>query len=171
MKIDTITNFSEKDLEKALSKLKRSIWVYHLNTGSCNGCDIEILDVLTPWFDVERFGIRLVASPRHADLVLLTGPITVKTLSKVIKALRAVPRPRLVMAIGSCAVGGNIWFESYSTIGGFYKILDKLHEIDVVIDKVVYVPGCPARPEAIIYGAAILLGLLKPKKHYKRVEA
>ncbi|MEM0371452.1 MAG: NADH:ubiquinone oxidoreductase [Ignisphaera sp.] len=171
MKITTITSFSEKDLEKALAKIKRSIWVYHLNTGSCNGCDIEILDVLTPWFDVERFGIRLVASPRHTDLVLLTGPITVKTLSKVIKALRAVPRPRLVMAIGSCAVGGNIWFESYSTIGGFYKILDKLNDIGIVVDRVIYVPGCPARPEAIIYGTAVLLGLLKPKTHYKRVEA
>ncbi|RLG89312.1 MAG: NADH:ubiquinone oxidoreductase, partial [Thermoprotei archaeon] len=74
------------------NSLKKSIWVFHLNTGSCNGCDIEILDALTPYFDVERFGIKLVASPRHADLVLLTGPITLKTLPMVINALRAVPR-------------------------------------------------------------------------------
>lgn len=161
----------EQNLEKILRKLRKSIWIYHLNTGSCNGCDIEILDVLTPWFDVERFGMKLVASPRHADLILLTGPITVKTLSKVVRTLKAVPRPRLVMAIGSCAVGGNIWFESYSTIGGFYKILDKLHDIGVEIDKVVYVPGCPARPEAIIYGAGVALGILNPKTKYKRLEA
>lgn len=154
-----------------MERLKKSIWVYHLNTGSCNGCDIEILDVLTPWFDVERFGIKLVASPRHADLVLLTGPITIKTLPRVVKALRAVPRPRLVMAIGSCAVGGNIWFESYSTIGGFYKIIDLLHDSGIVVDRVAYVPGCPARPEAIIYGVAVLTGLTKPKSHYKRVKA
>lgn len=171
MKLITISDLKKEELEKALKRLKRSIWVYHLNTGSCNGCDIEILDVLTPWFDVERFGIKLVASPRHADLALLTGPITIKTFSRVVKALRAMPRPRLVLAIGSCAVGGNIWFESYSTIGGFYKVLDKLHEMGIIIDKVVYVPGCPARPEAIIYGAAVLLGLVKPKFHYKKVKA
>lgn len=165
------TRYNDKDLKKALDRLKKSIWVYHLNTGSCNGCDIEILDILTPWFDVERFGIKLVASPRHADLVLITGPITIKTLPRVVKALRAVPRPRLVMAIGSCAVGGNIWFESYSTIGGFHRIMDILHETGVIIDKAIYVPGCPARPEAIIYGVAVLLGLVKPKSHYKRIKA
>lgn len=164
-------NAVKKELERSLEKIRKSIWVYHLNTGSCNGCDIEILDVLTPWFDVERFGIKLVASPRHADVVLLTGPITIKTLSRVIKALRAIPRPRLVMAIGSCAVGGNIWFESYSTIGGFYKIIDLLYDIGITIDGSVYVPGCPARPEAIIYGIAVLMGLSKPKFHYKRVKA
>ncbi|MEM0027464.1 MAG: NADH-quinone oxidoreductase subunit B family protein [Ignisphaera sp.] len=171
MDITTISSFSKEDLEKALKRIKRSIWVYHINTGGCNGCDIEILDVLTPWFDVERFGIKLVASPRHADLALVTGPITIKTLPRVVKALRAMPRPRLVLAIGSCAVGGNIWFESYSTIGGFYKILDKLHELGVEIDKIVYVPGCPARPEAIIYGVALLLGLVKQKVHYVRKKA
>ena len=160
-----------EDLKKALNRLKRSIWVFHLNTGSCNGCDIEILDVLTPYFDVERFGIKLVGSPRHADLALLTGPITIKTLSKVVRALYAMPRPRLVLAIGACAVGGGIWFNSYSTIGGFPKLLDVFEDLGIHIDKLVYVPGCPARPEAIIFGVAVLLGLLKPKVKYKRVKA
>jgi len=122
-----------EDLKKALNRLKRSIWVFHLNTGSCNGCDIEILDVLTPYFDVERFGIKLVGSPRHADLALLTGPITIKTLSKVVRALYAMPRPRLVLAIGACAVGGGIWFNSYSTIGGFPKLLDVFEDLGIHI--------------------------------------
>lgn len=161
----------DEDLEKAFSRLKRSIWVFHLNTGSCNGCDIEILDVLTPMWDVERFGIKLVGSPRHADVALLTGPITIKTLPKVINALKAMPRPRFVLAIGSCAVGGGIWFDSYSTLGGFPKVLEILKENGVVIDRAVYVPGCPARPEAIIYGVALLLGLVKQKSGYEVVEA
>lgn len=166
-----VENFSEKELKKSLERLKKSIWVFHINTGSCNGCDIEILDVLTPWFDVERFGIKLVASPRHADIALLTGPITIKTLPRVARALRAMPRPRLVAAIGSCAIGGNIWFESYSTIGGFYRAMERLNETGVTIDKTIYIPGCPARPEAIIYGVAVALGFVKPKSHYKKVKA
>ncbi len=145
--------------------LKKSIWVFHLNTGSCNACDIEILDALTPYFDVERFGIKLVASPRHADLVLLTGPITRKTLPKVVNALRAVPRPRYVLAIGACAVGGGIWYDTYSVIGGVEELKKILEENGIEIDKIVYVPGCPARPEAIIYGVAVLLGLVEQKVH------
>ena len=150
--------------------LKKSIWVFHLNSGSCNACDIEILDVLTPYFDVERFGIKLVASPRHADLVLFTGPVTRKTLPKVVKALKAVPRPRMVLAIGACAVGGGIWHDSYIVEGGVNGLKKLLEENGVVIDKLVYVPGCPARPESIIYGVAVLLGLVKPKVKYNEVE-
>jgi len=164
-------DYNEEDVRKALQSLRRSVWVFHINTGSCNGCDIEVLDVLTPYWDVERFGIKLVGSPRHADLALLTGPVTIKTVSKVVKALSAMPRPRLVLAIGSCAVGGNIWFDSYATMGGFAKILQVIEDLGVKIDKVVYVPGCPARPEAIIYGVAVLLGLLPPKVERRVVEA
>ena len=159
------------DLERAFKRLKRSVWVFHLNTGSCNGCDIEVLDVLTPYFDVERFGIKLVVSPRHADVALLTGPITIKAFPKVVRALQAIPRPRLVLAIGSCAVGGGIWFDSYSTIGGLHRVIDILKDMGIEIDRVAYVPGCPARPEAIIYGVAVLLDLLKPKVKYRRAKA
>jgi len=159
------------ELLEALKALKKSVWVFHLNTGSCNACDIEILDVLTPYFDVERFGIKLVASPRHADLVLLTGPITRKTLPKVINTLRAIPRPRLILAIGACAVGGGIWYDSYGVIGGVEALKEVLEENGVEVDKLVYVPGCPARPEAIIYGVAVLLGLVKPKVKAEVFEA
>ncbi|MEM0014257.1 MAG: NADH:ubiquinone oxidoreductase [Zestosphaera sp.] len=168
---DGLDGLTNGPLEEAFKRLKRSVWVFHLNTGSCNGCDIEVLDVLTPYFDVERFGIKLVGSPRHADLILLTGPVTIKTLSKVIKAIKAMPRPRLILALGSCAVGGGIWFNTYSTLGGYPKLEEVLKKVGVEVDKVVYVPGCPVRPEAIIYGAAVLLGLLQPKVTHRRMVA
>jgi len=169
--VEALPRNGSVDLAKAFDKLKRSIWVFHLNTGSCNGCDIEVLDVLTPYFDVERFGIKLVGSPRHADLILLTGPVTIKTLDKVVRAIDAMPRPRLVLALGSCGVGGGIWFNTYSTLGGYPKLQEVLKSLGVEVDKVVYVPGCPVRPEAIIYGVALLLGLVEPKVRYERVEA
>lgn len=155
-------------LAKALKRLSKSIWVFHLNTGSCNGCDIEVLDVLTPYFDVERFGIKLVGSPRHADVFLLTGPITRETLPKVIRAIKAMPRPRLVLVLGSCGVGGGIWWDTYSTLGGFPNLQELLKQQGIVVDKVVYVPGCPVRPEAIIYGVLVLLGVAPQKS--KKVE-
>ncbi|MEM2005504.1 MAG: NADH:ubiquinone oxidoreductase [Zestosphaera sp.] len=141
--------------------LRRSVWVYHLNSGSCNACDIEVLDALTPYFDVERLGVKLVASPRHADVVLFTGPITRESLPKVVRALRAMPRPRLVLALGSCAVGGGIWWDTYATLGGFEGLKKVLESSGVEVDRVVYVPGCPVRPEAIIHGVLVLLGLTK----------
>lgn len=147
-----------------MSVYRRSVWVFHLNTGSCNGCDIEILDVLTPYHDVERFGIKLVASPRHADALLLTGPITRESLPKVIDALLAVPEPKLVIAIGSCACGGGIWYDTYSTLGGLnelYRVLKE--EYGIPEPPTVKVPGCPPRPEAIIYGVALALGIVKQK--------
>jgi Ni,Fe-hydrogenase III small subunit len=166
------TNVRE-ELEKKLKALRRSAWVFHLNSGSCNGCDIEILDALTPYFDAERLGVKLVASPRHADIVLFTGPVTREALPKVIKALKAVPRPRIVLAIGSCAIGGGIWWDTYSTLGGFPALLPILKQQGIEIDRVVYVPGCPARPEAILYGVLLALGLVEQKvrKVIKRVES
>ncbi|MEM2018994.1 MAG: hypothetical protein QXM34_04470, partial [Zestosphaera sp.] len=135
-RLDLTSSSGPSVLEEAFSKLKRSIWVFHLNTGSCNGCDIEVLDVLTPYFDVERFGIKLVGSPRHADLILLTGPVTIKTINKVIKAIKAMPRPRLVLALGSCGVGGGIWFNTYATLGGYTKLEEILKEAGVEVDRV-----------------------------------
>jgi len=143
--------------------LKKSIWVFHLNTGSCNGCDIEILDVLTPYFDAERFGVKLVASPRHADAILMTGPVTLENLPKVINAIEAVPRPRILIAMGSCGVGGGIWHDTYSTIGGVRELLKILEKRGVVVDHVFYIPGCPIRPEAIIYAIALIKGLVEKK--------
>lgn len=131
----------------------KSLWVYHVNTGACNGCDIEVINVLTPYYDAERFGIKLVGSPRHADVMLVCGPVTRQVASAVKRAYEAVPAPKLVFAIGSCACGGGAWFDSYNVLGGADKVLP--------VDY--YVPGCPPRPEAILYGVAVALGLA-PKK-------
>jgi len=131
----------------------KSLWVYHLNTGACNGCDIEVINVLTPYYDAERFGIKLVGSPRHADVLLVCGPVTRQVLPAVRRAYEAVPAPKLVFAIGSCACGGGMWHDSYNVIGGAEKALP----VDF------YIPGCPPRPEAILYGVAVALGLA-PKK-------
>jgi len=129
---------------------KKSIWVYHVNAGSCNGCDIEILDALTPYYDVERFGIRLVHTPRHADALLVTGPVTRQVRERLLRLYEATPDPKLVIAVGSCPTGGGIWHNSYATLGGLGNVLPVN----------IYIPGCPPRPEAILYGVAQALGLV-----------
>ena len=137
--------------DKALNWcFKRSVWVYHVNAGGCNGCDIEILDALTPYYDVERFGIKLVHTPRHADALLVAGPVTRQVRERVLRIYEATPDPKLVIGVGSCAMGGGIWHNSYATLGGLGNILS----------VAIYVPGCPPRPEAILYGVAQALGLV-----------
>ena len=126
----------------SLRAFGRSLWVYHLNTGSCNGCDIEILAALTPRYDVERFGIMLVGTPRHADVLLVTGPVVRKMESRVRRVYEQIPEPKLVMEVGNCGSEGGVYYESYSLAG----------PIDQIIPVDVYVPGCPPRPEAIIDG-------------------
>jgi Ni,Fe-hydrogenase III small subunit len=140
---------------EALSKkaFSKALWVYHANVGACNGCDIEVIDVLTPYYDAERFGIKLVGSPRHADVLLLCGPVTRQVAPALRRLVEAVPNPKLVFAVGSCACGGGCWFDSYCVEGG----ADKVIPVDY------YIPGCPPRPEAILYGIALALGLV-PKK-------
>ncbi len=127
--------------------LPRSLWVFHTNVGACNGCDIEVLDVLTPYWDVERFGIRLVGSPRHADVLLVAGPVTRPMVEPLKRLFDSVPEPKIVIAIGACAVGGGPWFDTYNVVGG----------VDQVIPVDLYIPGCPPKPEAILHGVAQLL--------------
>jgi len=115
-----------------------------MNTGSCNGCDIEILAVLTPRYDVERFGIMLVGSPRHADVLLVTGPVTRQMASRVERVYEQVPDPKMVIVVGNCGIEGDVFYESYNLVG----------PVDQIIPVDVYVPGCPPRPEAIIEGVA-----------------
>jgi Ni,Fe-hydrogenase III small subunit len=131
----------------------KALWVYHANTGACNGCDIEVINVLTPYYDAERFGIRLVGSPRHADVILISGPVTRQVAPALKRLIDAVPDPKLVFAVGSCASGGGAWFDTYATLGG----ADRAVHVDY------FIPGCPPRPEAILYGVAVALGLV-PKQ-------
>lgn len=124
---------------KALTK---SIWVFHVSAGSCNNCDIEILDCLTPRFDVERFGIQLIGSVRHADVLLITGAMNRKSVPRMKKIYEQAPKPIFVVAVGICACSQNMFRESYNVT----EPLDKILPVDV------YIPGCPPKPEAIISG-------------------
>jgi len=126
------------------NSFKRALWAYHINTGSCNGCDIEILATLTPRYDVERFGIVLVGSPRHADVLLVTGPVARQMVSRVKRVYEQVPDPKMVIVVGSCGIEGGVFHESYNLVG----------PVDQVIPVDIYIPGCPPRPEAIIEGVA-----------------
>jgi NADH-quinone oxidoreductase, B subunit len=125
----------------------KSPWVLHFNTGACNACDIEILAALTPRFDVERFGVQLKASPRHADVLLCSGPVTKQVKERLQRIYEQMPEPKFVVAVGTCAISGGVFEGCYNVDGG----------IDSVIPVAAYIPGCPARPEAIIDGVVKLL--------------
>ncbi len=131
-----------------------SPWAIHFNSGSCNGCDIEILATLTPRYDLERLGVKLQGSPRHADVLLCTGPVTRQARERLLRTYEQMPEPKFVIAVGSCGISGGVFHGCYNVVG----------HIDEVIPVDVYVPGCPPRPEAIIDGVVKLLGKLKLAK-------
>ncbi len=123
----------------------------HFNSGSCNGCDIEILATLTPRYDLERFGIKLQGSPRHADVLLSTGAVTRQARDRLLRIYEQMHEPKFVVAIGACAISGGVFAGCYNVMNG----------IDKVIPVHAYIPGCPPRPEAIIDGVVKLLSSLK----------
>ncbi len=129
---------------------KKSPWILHLNSGACNACDIEIVAALTPRFDVERLGVLLKATPRHADVIVCTGPVTRQIKDRIVRIYEQVPDPKFVVAVGACAMSGCVYRGAYNVEGG----------IDQVIPVDAYVPGCPARPDAILDGVVKLLGKL-----------
>ncbi|WP_297499570.1 NADH-quinone oxidoreductase subunit B family protein, partial [Thermococcus sp.] len=147
-------------------KLK-SVWVYHVDAGSCNGCDIEVLDILSPYYDIERLGVKVVPTPRHADVLFITGPLTRQTRIALKKAYEAMPpKPRIVVAIGTCASSGGIFYNSYALYNtspqrGRDRLRSGGPEMIVPIDM--YIPGCPPSPEEILYGVAQLLGIKEKK--------
>lgn len=134
---------------KAHTRLGRSLSIREVDAGSCNGCELEIHAVNSPVYDLERFGIRFVASPRHADVLLVTGPVTHNMQEALIRTHRATPDPKWVVALGDCGRDGGCFAGSYAVVGGVADVLP----VDLVI------PGCPPPPLDIIKGLLTLLDL------------
>ena len=137
-----------------LKALLKSPWVFHMSTGSCNNCDIEILDCLTPRFDIERFGMLLVGSARHADVLLVTGIMTKQSAPAAKRVYEQMAKPCLVVAIGTCSLGQGIFKGSYNAP----------IPVDEVLPVDAYVPGCPPKPEAMIAGVVKLIQKLQGTK-------
>ncbi len=140
-----------------LKEIKRSAYVYRVDCGGCNACEIEIFAATTPVYDTERFGIKVVATPRHADILLFTGAVTRAMRAPAIRAYEAAPDPKIVVSYGACGCDGGIFHDLYCVWGG----TDKIVPVDV------YIPGCPPTPAATLYGFAVALGLLEQKLHPK----
>jgi NADH-quinone oxidoreductase B subunit len=136
----------------------KSPWVLHFNTGACNACDIEIIASLTPRYDLERFGIIQRGTPRHADILLCSGPVTEQVKCRLKRIYEQMPQPKFVVAVGTCASSGGVFNGCYSVEGG----------IDKVIPVSVYIPGCPAGPKAIIDGVVKLLAAIEGKERAVR---
>lgn len=127
-------------IKKAFEK---SPWLYRINAGSCNGCDVELATTAcTARYDVERLGCKYCGSPKHADIVLITGPLTARVKDKVLRVYDEIPDPKVVVAVGVCPISGGVFRDSYAIEG----------PIDQYIPVDVNVPGCPPRPQAIIDG-------------------
>ena len=135
-------------------KVSKSPWLLHYDGSSCNGCDIEVLACLTPVYDVERFGVINTGNPKHADIFLITGGINEQNKPVVQQLYSQMPSPKVVVAVGICACIGGIFKECYNIIGG----------VDTIIPVDIYVPGCAARPEAIIDGVVKAVALLDKKR-------
>jgi Ni,Fe-hydrogenase III small subunit len=136
-----------------LKDIQRSAYVFRVDCGGCNGCEIEIFAAISPVFDAERLGIKLVSSPRHADILLYTGAMTRAMRLPGIRAYEATPDPKIVISYGACGCTGGIFHDLYCVWGG----------TDPVIPVDLYIPGCPPTPAATIYGFALALGLLDQK--------
>lgn len=127
---------------KELKGFCKSLHIRHLDAGSCNGCDWEMTTLTGPVYDIQRLGFDFVASPRHADILMITGPVTRNLEIAVKKTFQATPAPKLIVAVGTCACSGGVCGKSYASAGGADNILP----VDV------YIPGCPPRPQALIQG-------------------
>lgn len=142
-----------KTIDKLIlwSRLK-SPWILHFNSGACNGCDIEVVDALTPRYDIERFGIVLKPTPRHADVMVVSGPVTRQQTKRLKRIYEQMPEPKFVLAVGACACSGGVFDGCYGVVPG---------GLDKVIPVSAYIPGCPVRPEAVIDAVVKLLGALE----------
>ncbi|MBM6998988.1 NADH-quinone oxidoreductase subunit B family protein [bacterium] len=137
------------------TSIRRSVYAYRCDLGGCNGCEIEIFGSITPVFDTERFGVKVVPSPRQADVLIYTGAVTRAMRMPGIRAFQAAPDPKIVISYGACGCTGGIFYDNYCVWGG----TDKIVPVDV------YIPGCPPSPAQTVYGFAVALGLLDQKLH------
>jgi len=131
----------------------RSLSVREVDAGSCNGCEVEVNSLTNAVYDIECFGLHIVASPRHADCLLVTGPVTRNMEHALVQTYRAVPDPKVVLALGACACSGGVFRDCYATANG----------VDTVLPVDVYIPGCPPRPQAIIFGFMLAVDKIQEK--------
>ena len=136
------------DQASHVQAFKHSVHIRHLDSGSCNACDWEMTALTGPVYDIQRLGFDFVASPRHADVLMVTGPVTRNLEIAVHKTFAATPAPKLVLAVGTCACSGGICGKSYASSGGVGNIIP----VDV------FIPGCPPRPQALIQGLLKAVG-------------
>jgi Ni,Fe-hydrogenase III small subunit len=129
----------------------RSLHIRQVDAGSCNGCELEISNLTNPYYDLERFGLHIVASPRHADCLLVTGPVTRNMAEPLRRTYAATPAPKLVVAAGDCAHDAGIYAGSYAVVGG----------VEAVIPVDVRIPGCPPTPRALLEGLLALMAALR----------
>jgi Ni,Fe-hydrogenase III small subunit len=133
--------------DAARRRLGRSLSIRQVDAGSCNGCELEIHALNNAFYDIERFGLRFVASPRHADVLLVTGPVTTNMREALHRTWAATPDPKWVVAVGDCAIDGGIFKESYAVSGG----------VSVVVPVDLHIRGCPPTPAALLEGLLALL--------------
>jgi Ni,Fe-hydrogenase III small subunit len=136
----------------ARRRLGRSLAIREVDAGSCNGCELEIHALSNAFYDLERFGLRFVASPRHADVLMVTGPVTRNMREALERTYNATPDPKWVVAIGDCALDGGVFAESYAVVGG----------VSSVVPVDLHIRGCPPSPAAILKG---LIALVTPANH------
>jgi len=144
----SLEGIGQRIQERAGQLFGRSLHIRQVDAGSCNGCEVEIVGLNSPIYDIERFGIHFVASPRHADMLLVTGPVTRNMELALRKTYDAMPAPRLVVAVGACGCSGGIFGQNYASLGG----------VDQVIPVDVYIPGCPPNPHALLHGILLATG-------------
>jgi Ni,Fe-hydrogenase III small subunit len=143
-----------KRLSEKIGKIfGRSLHIREVDSGSCNACEWEITALSNPVYDLERFGIYFVASPRHADVLLVTGPVSRNLYTALLRTYEATPEPKLVIAVGTCACSGGLFHKGYASLGG----VDKVLPVDI------YIPGCPPRPQAILQGLLLAMDKLAQK--------
>ena len=150
---------SEKDLEvlgrqmdeKIKKLLGRSLSIREVDTGSCNACEVEVNALSNSIYDIERFGLKIVASPRFADMLMITGPVTRNMEHPLLQTFNATPNPKIVVALGGCAISGGLFADTYACS----------HGVSSVVPVDVFIPGCPPRPQAIIQGIMVALDLME----------